>query len=211
MPDAKCVMCGTRKGRRFCPDQRGMVCAPCCGKRMHGKSGCPQDCVYVVSSQHFRKQRGDARPSLVETDQKVDWTAIGFFEESVYDRLRKDNYYEDRDILKGIERKIDAVEHPETPQEVLLNRVGVIESALDQAKKGIEREEATPCSDERILRALHSYARMVRRLGTSRKEGHRYVDNLKERVAQFERERDNKSSKREDMPGHSLITLPFGK
>jgi hypothetical protein len=178
---------------------------------MHDKSGCPQDCVYKISSQHFREQKGDARPSLIETDQKVDWAAIAFFEEGVYECLLKDNYYEDRDILKGIERKIDAVEHPVTPREVLLNRVGVIESALDRATKTIEREEGNPCSDERLLRALHSYARMVRRLGTSRKEGRRYIDNLKERVAQFERERDNKSSKREDMPGHSLITLPFGK
>ncbi|MGA1843449.1 MAG: hypothetical protein ACMUIS_02675 [bacterium] len=211
MADAKCIICGTRKGRRFCLDLRGMVCAPCCGKRMHGQSGCPEECVYVIASRQYHEQKDDTRPALAEADQRVDWAVVAFFEESVYERLLKDSYYEDRDILQGIERKIDALEHRETPHEVLLNRVGVIESALDQAAKRIEREEGAPCSDERLLRALHSYARMVRRLGTSRKAGHRYIDNIKERVAQLEKKQDNGASKKEDMPGHSLITLPFGK
>ncbi len=211
MTISKCAICRNRKGKRFCPEQKAMICAPCCGKRIYNQAECPQDCMYWISSQNYRKQKGDNMTAQVETGEKLDWVVIAVMERSIYDRLQKDVYYEDRDILQGIERKINALENPEMAQEVLLNRSGVIESALDEVIKTLGHEDSNKFSHDRILHALRSYARIVRQLGTSRKGGHRYIDKIKERVAEIEKKLEKERSEGKDISGYPLISLPFGQ
>ncbi len=211
MKITKCIICRNRKGKRFCPEQNAMICASCCGKTSHDKANCPQDCMYLKSSQDYKKQKENNVKTAQEfPDKNIDWQVILFMEKSIYNVLIKDIYYEDRDILQGIERKIKALEHPELPREVLLNRSGVIESALDDMIRMIHNEDSINFTDERMLRALRSYARLVRHLGTSRKDGHRYIDILKNRISEIEKQMEEEKSKREERPDHPLITLPFG-
>ena len=172
---------------------------------------CPQDCMYWKSSQDYQKQKDTSGKSAKEyQDQGIDWPVIALMEKSIYDVLKKDIYYEDMDILQGVERKIKALEYPDITREVLLNRSGVIESVLDDMIRMIHIEDSINFSDERILRALRSYARLIRHLGTSRKDGHRYIDILKNRIAEIEKKMEQEKSKREEGPDHPLITLPFG-
>jgi hypothetical protein len=211
MTISKCIICKNRKGKRFCPEQNAMICAPCCGKRIYNKSGCHQDCIYLKSSQNYKRHKDNVKTSQEDLDINIDWPVIGLMERSIYDRLKKDIYYEDRDILQGIERKIKVLEQPDITHEVLLNRSGVIESALDDMIRMINIEESIKFSDERILRALRSYARLVRHLGSSRKGGRRYIDILKNRIEEIEEQLEKERSKGEEGPDHPLITLPFGQ
>jgi hypothetical protein len=187
-----------------------MICAPCCGKRIYSKSDCPRDCVYLESSKDYKKHKDNIKNTQEDLDANIDWPVIKLMEKSIYDRLINDIYYEDRDILQGIERKIKILEHPDISHEVLLNRSGVIESALDDMIRMVHIEYSTIFSDERILHALRSYARMVRQLGSSRKGGHRYIDILKNRIEEIEERLKKERSKEEEGTDHPLITLPFG-
>lgn len=47
----KCVSCGSRKGKRFCPALRGSICTVCCGEKRGVEINCPLDCVYYVEGQ----------------------------------------------------------------------------------------------------------------------------------------------------------------
>jgi hypothetical protein len=164
-----------------------------------------------MSSQQYKKHRDENRSTHQNTDSKIDWTIVGLMERCIFDRVKNDIFYEDRDILQGIERKINACEHPEITQEVLLNRSGVIESSLDELIKTLQIEDHVKFSNQYILHALQTYARLVRRLGTSRKGGQRYINSLKERVAESEEEMKKEKSEGEDVSGYPLITLPFGQ
>ncbi|MGA1863506.1 MAG: hypothetical protein ACMUHX_00430 [bacterium] len=207
---SKCVICRNRKGKRFCLEQNGMICAPCCGNRIYSKANCHQDCVYLKSSQDFKKQKDNDKGAQEDFEINIDWPVIRLMEKNIYDRLKNDIYYEDRDILLGIERKIKALEQPDIPREILLNRSGVIESVLDDMIRNIHMEEGVDFPDERILHALRSHARLVRHEGSSRKGGHRYIDILKNRIIEIEERIKKEKSKEEKGPDHPLITLPFG-
>jgi len=186
-----------------------MICAPCCGNRIYNQSGCPQDCVYFQSSHNYKRQKGDLQDSTSDKDQNTESAIISLLERGIYERLKKDAFYEDQDIIQGIERKIAALEHPENTPEVLLNRSGVIESSLQEMIKRIQNEDQNRFPDERILRALRNYVRLVRRLGSIRKGGQRYVNSLKKRIAEIEKKSNQERSEGEKMTGDSLITLPF--
>ena len=188
-----------------------MICPSCCGKRIHHRFNCPQDCPFLVSSREYRKNKTDIKTHPADIHQQIDGTIVGLFERSIYERLKKDRYYEDHDVLQGIERKIHALENPAASHEILLNRPGVIESALDEMIKRARSEDNARFSNERILRELRTYARLVRHLGSTRKGGRRYVRSLHERMAEKESESDQEGSNGEKMPGDSLISLPFSQ
>ena len=207
----KCPICRTKKGKRFCPIENSLVCPSCCGKRIHNRFKCPQDCAFLVSSREYRKNKTDIKAHPEDIQQQIDGTIVSLFERNIYDRLKKDRYYEDHDLLQGIERKIQALENPAASHEILLNRSGVIESALDEVIKRARIEDQVRFSNERILRDLRAYARLVRHLGSTRKGGRRYVQSLKERMAEKESEPAQERSNGQKMPGDSLISLPFSQ
>jgi hypothetical protein len=211
MAGSKCAICRNRKGKRFCPEERSMICAPCCGNRIYNQSGCPQDCFYFKSSHNYQRGKGDIQDSTTDKDQNTESAIISLLERGIYERVKNDAYYEDQDIIQGIEREMDALEHPEKTPEVLLNRSGVIESSLKEMIKRIQSEDKARFPNERILRSLRSYARIVRRMGSSRKGGQRYVNSLKKRIADIEKKSNQEKSEGEKMTGDSLITLPFSQ
>lgn len=50
----KCILCGKRKGKRFCPAKRREICAQCCGEKRVVEVACPSDCTYLTSGQTYQ-------------------------------------------------------------------------------------------------------------------------------------------------------------
>jgi hypothetical protein len=50
----KCIACGKRKGKRFCPSKNSHICAQCCGEKRVIEINCPADCVYLTSGQSYQ-------------------------------------------------------------------------------------------------------------------------------------------------------------
>ena len=42
-----CVLCHTRKEKRFCPAVHGRICPTCCGEQREVTLDCPSDCTYL--------------------------------------------------------------------------------------------------------------------------------------------------------------------
>lgn len=53
----KCVLCGKRKGKRFCPAKNTYICAQCCGEKRVVEINCPPGCVYLTSGQGYQSAK----------------------------------------------------------------------------------------------------------------------------------------------------------
>ena len=47
----KCVSCGNRKAKRYCPALKASICPVCCGEKRGVEINCPLDCMYYVEGQ----------------------------------------------------------------------------------------------------------------------------------------------------------------
>lgn len=52
-----CVICETRKEKRFCPAVHGRICPQCCGEQREVTLDCPSDCVYLQQAREHEKPR----------------------------------------------------------------------------------------------------------------------------------------------------------
>ncbi len=52
-----CVLCQTRKEKRFCPALHDRICAQCCGEAREVTIDCPSDCVYLQQARQHEKAR----------------------------------------------------------------------------------------------------------------------------------------------------------
>lgn len=207
MSNLKCFFCGKKKGKRLCPQEKRMICAPCCGKRIYEGSGCSEDCLYYKSSQNYKRVKDRNFIDQLDEGEKALCEFVALMEMSLYDILKKDEFYEDKDILQGVERKIDAILHPEREQDVLLNRTGVVVSQLDDVIKRVEIEDCKRFSKEYTLNSLKAYLNFIKRFkGTKRAGSCVYVNDLKMRIAKYHEKR-KKEKCEDDYP--SLISLPY--
>ena len=52
-----CVICETRKEKRFCPAVHGRICPQCCGEQREVTLDCPSECVYLQQAREHEKPR----------------------------------------------------------------------------------------------------------------------------------------------------------
>jgi len=52
-----CVICQTRKEKRFCPAVHGRICPQCCGEQREVTLECPLDCPYLIQAREHEKPR----------------------------------------------------------------------------------------------------------------------------------------------------------
>jgi hypothetical protein len=52
-----CVLCETRKEKRFCPALHGRICSPCCGQQREVTLDCPSDCAFLRQAREHEKPR----------------------------------------------------------------------------------------------------------------------------------------------------------
>jgi hypothetical protein len=58
-----CVICNTRRPRRYCPGVAGDICPVCCGTERENTVSCPLDCQYL------REARAREKDPYVDPDQ----------------------------------------------------------------------------------------------------------------------------------------------
>lgn len=51
-----CLLCETRKPRRYCPASRGDICSQCCGAEREVTVDCPLDCEFLLEARKHEKQ-----------------------------------------------------------------------------------------------------------------------------------------------------------
>jgi hypothetical protein len=56
-----CVICSTRRPRRYCPGVRGDICPVCCGTERENTVSCPLDCPYLREAR-AREREPDVDP-----------------------------------------------------------------------------------------------------------------------------------------------------
>jgi hypothetical protein len=64
----KCYICGTRKGKRYCPAGRTQICPQCCGEKRVVEIACPPDCIYLSSGQSYQAGKKLTAQMLAEED-----------------------------------------------------------------------------------------------------------------------------------------------
>jgi hypothetical protein len=50
-----CILCETRRPRRFCPGVRGEICSQCCGQEREVTVSCPFDCEYLREAREHER------------------------------------------------------------------------------------------------------------------------------------------------------------
>ena len=53
----KCLLCESRKGKRFCPAKAGQICPVCCGTKREVEIDCPSDCVYLHAGREYESSK----------------------------------------------------------------------------------------------------------------------------------------------------------
>jgi hypothetical protein len=59
----KCLLCESRKAKRFCPAKGAQICPVCCGSKREVEIDCPSDCVYLHAGREYESSKL-ARTSL---------------------------------------------------------------------------------------------------------------------------------------------------
>src|SRR5262245_16108787 len=49
----KCLLCESRKAKRFCPAKAGQICPVCCGTKREIEIDCPSNCVYLHAGREY--------------------------------------------------------------------------------------------------------------------------------------------------------------
>ena len=62
-----CPICNKRKAKRQCPARAESICSICCGTEREVTIDCPSDCVHLISSREYDRER-----------LEVDWSKIPF-------------------------------------------------------------------------------------------------------------------------------------
>jgi len=53
----KCLLCESRKAKRFCPAKAGQICPVCCGTKREIEIDCPSDCVYLHAGREYESSK----------------------------------------------------------------------------------------------------------------------------------------------------------
>lgn len=64
----KCLVCDSKKGKRFCPAKDGLICAQCCGEKRVIEINCPPDCSYLVTGQSHQNEKHFVAQLTAERD-----------------------------------------------------------------------------------------------------------------------------------------------
>jgi hypothetical protein len=106
-----CVICNTRKEKRFCPAVHGRICAQCCGEQREVTLDCPSECPYLQQAREHEKSR-----PVDQTDAAALFLDIEVPDQFMYEHehllmglsyalskaARADRSMNDRDLLAAI-------------------------------------------------------------------------------------------------------------
>ena len=66
-----CVICKTRRPKRYCPGVQGEICALCCGNEREVRVTCPLDCEFLLEARRHDRRIKIAPEQVPNSDIKV--------------------------------------------------------------------------------------------------------------------------------------------
>jgi hypothetical protein len=134
MAGEKCIICGQKKGKRYCSMQGGKICSFCCGQQI--TEACPGTCTFKTTSLHYRRKKEESRHYVrvenLNDHQKHILHFISQLERRIGEKVIQDPYYEDQHIREAVGRVIGRYkEGGSQSDEILLNRVGIVEGVIE--------------------------------------------------------------------------------
>ena len=190
----KCVLCETRKPRRYCPAKNGDICAQCCGTSREVTLACPFDCDYLreariheklvdVDPATFPHQDIEITESLLVSMEPVLLACAAAVAEGAIEA----NAY-DSDVLEALESLIrsyrtkllgliyDAVPENGGAAGVLRRARGRIDDYRDRVAKETAR---SPMRESDLIGALVFLQRMALDNDNQRAKSRRFIDILR--------------------------------
>lgn len=201
-----CVICETRKEKRFCPAVHGRICPQCCGEQREVTLDCPSDCPYLQQAREHEKShhRENLDPAAVflqidlgdqflyEHEHLIMGLSYALAKSAIADRT-----IHDRDLIAGLttlarnyERLVNSGLHYDEPTQSLAQQA-VSAELQNMVKEYREAEQKhtgySRLRDSEVLKALVFLVRMAHSRTSGRPKSRAFLDFLK---AQFP-ERDS--------------------
>ena len=152
----KCVICGQRRGKRFCPLKNAMICSQCCGL-LQVEANCLEDCPFLLESKTFASEKQGERENQLGERFKRDFSADDEDAMGTVDSVatplndlflaaaKDDGYLEDKDLVEALDDLIMNLQgglgEIKSPEDVKLNRAG---NLVPQMKERVESLDAEP-------------------------------------------------------------------
>ena len=196
-----CVICETRKEKRFCPAVHGRICPQCCGEQREVTLDCPSECVYLQQAREHEKPR-----SAAELDRAALFLNVEIGDQFLYQhehllmglsyvlakRARADRSLTDGDLIatltamtKTYETLVNSGLHYETPIASVGQQAVAAElrEMLEEYREAEQKQMAySRLRDSDVLSAFVFLVRLAHGRTSGRPKSRAFVDFL---FAQF--------------------------
>jgi len=187
----KCVICGVRTPRRYCPGVRGEICSVCCGTERENTVNCPFDCTYLREARVREKPLEIDLASIPFSDVRV---PAQFLEEHprvaqlVIDALMNAMSstvgvidYDVRQALESLIRTCKTLQsgllyetRPENP--IAAKIYDDLQRSVAEGRKEIASNSGVSVRDAEIISMLLLLQRMEYRFNNGRARGRAFID-----------------------------------
>lgn len=200
-----CVICETRKEKRFCPAVHGKICPVCCGTEREVTLDCPSSCPYLQEARKHEKPRG-----LSDEDRAALFPRVEVKQSFVYEReplvvgltyavvktAREERGIHDRDAIAAVvalARKYETlagsglVYEPATAN-VLQQRLGDEMEKMIAEYRAMEQKHVgyATLRDSEVLQALVFLARMAYGKTSGRPRSRAFLEFISQRFPEKE-------------------------
>jgi hypothetical protein len=211
-----CLLCETRKPKRYCPASRGDICPQCCGTEREVTVDCPLDCGYLLEARRHEKVQPMSPDNVPHPDIKI---SDGFLQRNdqlvqvaglfLTQSAMETQGAVDADIREAIEAMIKTLRtaesgliyetRPANPYaESIRQRFG---AHIEQLKEQAYRETGVHLvRDTDVLGVLVFYARLAAMYSNGRRRGRAYLTMLLGSSASMIEQREKAGG------GSSLVT-----
>ncbi len=194
-----CVICETRKEKRFCPAVHGRICPVCCGEQREVTLDCPSDCIYLQQA-----RRSEGPRSIADVPREELFPNVEIPDQFLYDReplfaglsyavaqaARADRSITDRDAIaaltamaKSYETLVNSGLVYETPTASISQHAiaGEMTKLVEQYRKTEEKHLGhSTLRDSEVLKAVVFILRIALTRTSGRPKSRAFLDFLYE-------------------------------
>ncbi|MGA1869976.1 MAG: hypothetical protein ACMUJM_15690 [bacterium] len=196
MADNKCIICNKKKGKRLCPLYSRKICSSCCGKQIATSNMCLSSCSYRSTSLEYKRQKESTKNNSQFTALPVDALEIAALieniERKIYTKIVKDPYYEDHHLYEAVSRVISHYKADSMTTEVLLNRVGILESLIKESISA-HALHTSKFSTEKVINCMVIYQQALQKFSKNNAGSHAYIQSIVQRIGQQEKNKRQSS------------------
>jgi len=191
-----CVICNTRRPRRFCPGVQGNICSLCCGKEREETVSCPLDCEYLQEARLHEKPPATNPDEIPNKEVKV--TDEFLNEHDVLFQITTTLLvnaaveaglidYDVREALDALTRTYRTLEsglyYESKPANPLAARLSadLRDKIEDFQKRVTESAGMTKIRDSDVLRVLVFLQRIEFTINNGRKKGRAFIDTMQQK------------------------------